>query len=129
MVQRDGETFDMSEDHKKFVRGKQNSVWGKLLGAKGQGPDYKITESMYIERWFFNVNKEGVEERMRKEWREVFVAMDVNQDGFISKTEHRWFFEARLILMEPLSHFQEWIKTWMERSPVMSMLMLLRNFF
>ena len=32
---------------------------------------------------------------MRKEWQNNFAVLDLNQDGVISKTEHRRFFEAR----------------------------------
>ena len=59
-----------------------------------KGPDYKVTESMYIEKFFNVVNKEGAEGMMRKEWQNNFVVMDTDQDGKISKAEHQCFFEA-----------------------------------
>ena len=86
---------NMSNETKRLLEEKQSRVWNDLLDAKGKGPDYKVTESMYIETLFDVVNKEGAENKMRKEWRDVFEIMDVNQDGVISKNEHRLFFEAR----------------------------------
>ena len=59
-----------------------------MLGGKGKGSDYKITESMYIERIFYIVNEEGAENIMKKEWEKNFMVMDINGDGVISKTEH-----------------------------------------
>ena len=86
---------NISEEQKKKLEVKQSSVFGDLLGGKGKGPDYKVTESMYIERFFNVLNKEGAEDRLRKEWREVFEVMDLDQSGLVSKAEHRHFFEAR----------------------------------
>lgn len=86
---------NMSEDQKKTLEIKQSRVWGDLLEGKGKGPGYKVTESMYIEKFFNVVNKEGAEDNMRKEWRDVFKVMDLDQNGVISKKEHRLFFEAR----------------------------------
>lgn len=86
---------NMSKEQKKTLEVKQKRVWGDLLDGKGKGPDYKVTESMYIEKFFNIVNKEGAEDKMRKEWRDVFEVMDLNQNGVISKKEHRLFFEAR----------------------------------
>ena len=40
---------------------------------------------MYIEKFFNIVNKDGAEDKMRKEWRDVFEVMDLNQGGVISK--------------------------------------------
>ena len=84
-----------NEKLKKVLEEKQSRVWGDLLDGKGKGPDYKVTESMYIEKLFNAVNKEGAENKMRKEWRDVFEIMDTDQNGVISKQEHRLFFEAR----------------------------------
>ena len=86
---------NMSNETKRLLEEQQSRLWNDLLDAKGKGPDYKVTESMYIETLFDVVNKEGAENKMRKEWRDVFEIMDVNQDGVISKNEHRLFFEAR----------------------------------
>ena len=86
---------DMNEEQKKILEDKHEQVWGYLLDGKGKGPDYKVTESMYIEAIFNKISKEGAEAFMKKEWQKNFAVMDVNQDGVISKTEHRRFFEAR----------------------------------
>ena len=86
---------DMNAKQKKILKEKKGQVWGDLLDGNGKGPDYKVTENMYIEKLFNVVNKEGAEDRMRKEWHDVFELMDLDQDGVISKKEHRCFFEAR----------------------------------
>ena len=84
---------DMSEEQKKILISK-HSIWEDVLGGKGKGPDYKITESMYIERFFDIVNQEGAEDMIKKEWEKSFKVMDINGDGVISKTEHRCLFDA-----------------------------------
>ena len=86
---------DMTEEHRKFLEAKHGLVWGDLLDGDGKGPDYKVTESMYIEKIFNTLSKDGAEEMMWKEWNNSFTVMDVNQDGVISKAEHRRFFEAK----------------------------------
>ena len=86
---------DMTEEQKKILEAKNERVWGDLLEGKGKGPDYKVTENMCIEMFFNIVNKEGAEGMMRKEWQNNFTVMDTDQDGVISKAEHRRFFEAR----------------------------------
>ena len=86
---------DMTEEQRKTLEAKHGRVWGDLLDGDGKGPDYKVTESMYIEKFFNVVSKDGAEEMMRKEWNNNFTVMDVNKDGVISKAEHRRFFEAR----------------------------------
>ena len=86
---------DMNEEQKKILEAKHDRVWGDLYDGKGKGPDYKITESMAIEKNFNIVCKDGAEDIMRKEWQNNFTVMDVNKDGMISKAEHRRFFEAR----------------------------------
>ena len=86
---------DMTEEQKKTLEAKHDRVWGDLFDGKGKGPDYKVTESMFIEKFFNIVCKDGAEDMMRKEWQNNFTVMDVNQDGMISKAEHRRFFEAR----------------------------------
>ena len=86
---------DMTEDQRKTLEAKHGYVWGDLLDGDGKGPDYKVTESMYIEKIFNAVSKDGAEDMMRKEWNNNFTVMDVNKDGVISKAEHRRFFEAK----------------------------------
>ena len=86
---------DMTKEQKKILEAKHERVWGDLHDGKGKGPDYKVTESMYIEKFFNIMNKEGAEDMMRKEWQNNFTVMDTDQDGLISKAEHRRFFEAR----------------------------------
>ena len=86
---------DMTEEQKKVLEAKHGRVWGDLLDGKGKGPDYKVTESMYIEKFFNVVSKEGAEDMMRKEWNNNFTVQDTDQDGVIFKAEHRRFFEAR----------------------------------
>ena len=85
---------NMSEERKKMLESKHDRVWGEFLGGKGKGPEYKISESMYIEKFFNAVSKEGAENTIRKEWIKNFEIMDADQDGVISKAEHRRFFEA-----------------------------------
>ena len=85
---------DMTEEQKELLEAKHGRVWGDFLEGKGKGPDYKVTESMYIEKCFDIVNKEGAEDMVRKEWHNSFTYQDTNQDGVISKAEHRRFFEA-----------------------------------
>ena len=86
---------DMTEEQRKTLEAKHGRVWGDLLDGDGKGPDYKVTESMFIEKFFNVVSKDGAEDMMRKEWNNNFTVMDVNKDGVISKAEHRRFFEAR----------------------------------
>ena len=86
---------DITEEQRKTLEAKHGRVWGDLLDGDGKGPDYKVTESMYIEKFFNVVSKDGAEDMMRREWNNNFTVMDVNQDGVISKAEHRRFFEAR----------------------------------
>ena len=86
---------DMNEEQKKILEAKHARVWGDLLDGEGKGPDYKVTENMFIEKFFHVMSKEGAEAMMRQEWNNNFTVMDVNQDGVISKEEHRCFFEAR----------------------------------
>ena len=65
------------------------------LVGKEKGPEYKVTESMFIEKFFCIMSEDGSEDMMRKEWQKNFGIMDVDQDGVLSKLEHRRFFEAR----------------------------------
>ena len=85
---------DLSEEQKKILISMQSSLWDDMLGGKGKGSDYKITESMYIEKYFHIANEEGAENMIKKEWEKNFMVMDINGDGVISKTEHRRFFDA-----------------------------------
>ena len=80
---------------RKTLEAKHARVWGDILDGEGKGPDYKVTENMYIEKIFHVLSKEGAEAMVRKEWNNSFTYMDVNQDGAISREEHRRFFEAR----------------------------------
>ena len=86
---------DMNEEQRKTLEEKHGVVWGDLLDGAGKGPDYKVTESMYIEKVFNAVSKDGAEEIFRRAWNNNFTIMDVNKDGVISKAEHQRFFEAR----------------------------------
>ena len=86
---------NMNEEHKKILETKPRRLWGDLLDGAGKGPDHKVTESMYIENIFRAISKDGAEEVVRKHWLDNFDVMDVDQDGVISKAEHRLFFEAR----------------------------------
>ena len=72
---------DMSEEQKKTLEAKHERVWGDLLDGEGKGLDYKVTESMYIEKFFNIACKAGAEEMMRMEWRNNFMVMDVDQDS------------------------------------------------
>ena len=83
-----------SEAKKKMLKEQQNRLWVDLMDGRGKGPDYKVTENMFIEKCFNMVNREGAEDYVRMEWRGLFEVMDLNQDGVISKKEHRCFFEA-----------------------------------
>ena len=85
---------DMTKEQKNLLEAKHELVWSDLLSGKGKDSDYKVTESMYIEKVFNAVSKEGEEGIMRKEWQNNFAMMDTDQDGVISKAEHRRFFEA-----------------------------------
>ena len=78
---------DISEEQKEILESKHEFVWGYLLDGKGKGPDYKVTESMYIEKFFNKISKEGAEDMIRKEWQNNFGVLDLNQDGVISKTD------------------------------------------
>ena len=85
---------DMNEEQRKTLEAKHGRLWGDLLEGKGKGPDYKVTESIYMEKFFNIAGKEGAEDMMRNEWRNNFSVMDTNKDGLLSKAEHRRFFEA-----------------------------------
>ena len=40
------------------------------------------------------MSQEGVEDMLKQNWRNTFAAMDLNQDGVISKVEHQQFFNV-----------------------------------
>ena len=85
----------MNEEQKKILESKHARVWGDFLDGEGKGPDYKVTENMFIEKIFHVMSKKGAEAMVRKAWNDNFTYMDVNQDGVISREEHRRLFEAR----------------------------------
>ena len=82
---------NLSKERKEALEAKQSGVWGELFG----GPNYKVTESMFIETFFNILSLDGAEDIMRKEWHSLFELMDLDQNGVISKDELRQFFEAR----------------------------------
>ena len=86
---------NMSEEQKKKLQTMQSAVWEELFDGKGKGPDYKVTESIYIEKFFDLVNQDGAEDSMRKAWRDIFEVMDLDQGGSITKDELRLFFKSR----------------------------------
>ena len=64
---------DASKEQKKdLLVTNRKGVWDDLYDAKGKGPDYKITEDMYIERWFNITTQEGSEYWVRREWENAF---------------------------------------------------------
>ena len=85
---------DMTEEQREILESKHKRVWGNLLEGEGKGPEYKVNENMYIEKFFSKVKEEGSEDRIRKECLANFTIMDCDQDGVISKAEHRCFIEA-----------------------------------
>ena len=85
---------DMSQEQKDLLTSNRKAVWDDLNGGKGKGSDYKMTEDMYIERFFYFTTQEGSEEMLKREWEKTFNAMDNNRDGVISKSEHRLFFHS-----------------------------------
>ena len=85
---------DMTEEQRKLLESKHTRVWGNLLDGKGKGPEYKVDENMYIEKVLCIVNEKGSEDTIRNEWLANFTVMDCDQDGVISKAEHRCFIEA-----------------------------------
>ena len=85
---------DMTEEQYKMLLSNISNVWDNFHGAKEKGPGYKVSEDAYIERLFWLVSQEGVEDMLKQYWGNTFDAMDSNQDGMISKVEHQRFFNA-----------------------------------
>ena len=85
---------DMTEEQHKMMLSHISNVWDNIFGGKEKGPGYKVSEDAYIERHFWFVSQEGVEDWLKQYWRNTFAAMDLNQDGVISKVEHQQFFNA-----------------------------------
>ena len=85
---------DMSQERKEALAANKNGIWNHLLGAKGKGPDYKVTEDMYIEKFFHLTTMEGSEDMFKQEWGNIFTVMDINKDGVISKSELQLFFRS-----------------------------------
>lgn len=85
---------DMTEEQREILESKHKRIWGNLLEGEGKGPEYKVNENLYIEKLFSKVKEEGSEDRIRKEWLANFTIMDCDQDGVISRAEHRCFIEA-----------------------------------
>ena len=75
---------------------------GYYFGANEKEPGFKMTWDMYLERAFWFVCQEGAEDMLRQNWSNTFSAMDINQDGVISKTEHYRFFEAWKTVKDPI---------------------------
>ena len=84
----------MTEEQHKMLLSNISNVWDNFFGGKEKGPGYKVSEDMYIERLFWLVSQEGVEDMLKQYWGNTFAAMDLNQDGVISKVEHQQFFNA-----------------------------------
>ena len=93
---------DMTEEQKKLMLSNINHLWGIIFGADEKGPDFKMTEDMYLERAFWFVCQEGAEDMIRQTWSDIFTVMDINQDGVISKAEHYRFFEAWKTVKDPI---------------------------
>ena len=85
---------DASKEQKDILAANRKGVWNDIFGAKEKGPDYKITEDMYIEWLFYFTTQEGSEYMLRREWENCFGALDINKDGVISKSEHQIFFQS-----------------------------------
>ena len=93
---------DMTEEQKKLMLSNINDLWDNIFGGKEKEPGYKMSEDTYIERCFWLVSQEGAENMLRQNWRNTFAAMDLNQDGVISKAEHQQFFNAWKKVKDPV---------------------------
>ena len=93
---------DMTEEQKKLMVSNISDVWNNTFRGKEKGPDFKMTEDMYIETQFWLVGQEGAENMLRQKWSNTFTVMDVNQDGVISKAEHQRFFDAWNKVKDPV---------------------------
>ena len=85
---------DMSEEQRDIQAANKRATWNDIFGGRGKGPDYKITEDMFIERMFYVTTQEGAEEMFRLEWGNLFKVLDLNKDGLISKSEHAIFINS-----------------------------------
>ena len=85
---------NLSEEQKGILSSNRSGVWNDLFGGKEKGLEFKVTEDICIERFFFITTLEGGEDIIRKQWEKTFKVMDGNKDGVISKSEHRLFFES-----------------------------------
>ena len=83
----------LSKEQKDRLAANRKASWD-IFGGKGQGADYKMTEDMYIERIFHLTTQEGSEYMLRREWENFFSALDFNNDGLISKSEHQVYFQS-----------------------------------
>ena len=84
----------LTKEQKDRLAANRKATWDIVYGGKGKGPDYKITEDMYIERCFHFTTQEGSEYMVRREWENLFGTLDFNNDGLISKSEHQVFFQS-----------------------------------
>ena len=93
---------DMTEEQKKLMLSNISDLWDNIFGGKEKESGYKMSEDTYIERCFWLVSQEGAEHMLRQNWRNTFAAMDLNQDGVISKVEHQQFFHAWKKVKDPI---------------------------
>ena len=84
---------EWSEAQKKDWEALQHQIW-RGVAAGQDGTEYKVTENMFIENMFVFLSSEGAEAYSRETFRGIFKLMDVDDDGKISKMEHRHFYEA-----------------------------------
>ena len=92
-----GERFpEWGEAQKKDWEAKQHQIWSLIAAGHGKsdGTGYMVTENMFIENMFVMVSGEGAEAHNRETFRGVFQLMDLDDDGKVSKTEHRRLYEA-----------------------------------
>lgn len=84
------------EAQKKDWEAKQHQIWSDIADGQGksEGTGYMVTENMFIENMFVMVSGEGAEARNRETFRGVFQLMDLDDDGKVSKKEHRRLYEA-----------------------------------
>ena len=88
---------EWSETHKKDWEATQHKVWNGIAARQGKSDgtgSYMVTENMFIENIFVMVSTEGAEARNRETFRVMFKLMDLDDDGKVSKKEHRRFYEA-----------------------------------
>ena len=87
---------EWGETQKKDWETKQHQIWSDIAAGQGtsDGNGYMVTENMFIENMFVMVSGEGAEAHNRETFRGVFQLMDLDDDGKVSKTEHRRLYEA-----------------------------------